>query len=242
MSFKTFRAQLKTEGEEGAFTAVFATLGVVDHDGDVTQVGAFKDGAEVVVGSWGHKYADLPVGRGVIRASVNEAAVEGKFFLDTASGRDTYQTVKNLGGLQEWSYIFSVLKQSFGEFEGRQVRFLEQLHVYSVDPVLAGAGIDTRTTAIKSRELSFQAHSAEIAELAEEYAARVKERVSLREKEGRMLSAANVERLRGIADSLKSSAGALDKLLADAEPEKSGALVAEFVRSQRIRARLLGVA
>lgn len=228
---------------EGQFGAVFATFNVVDRDGDVTIPGAFKAGTEVIVGAWGHNPGQLPVGKGVIRATPQEATVEGQFFLDTDPGKATYQTVKNLGTLGEWSYIYSATKQSFGEFQGQQVRFLEGVEVFSVDPVLAGAGIDTRTVDIKSltRELSFTAHSAEIAELVNEYVERVKERAAIREKAGRMLSGANVERLAAIADSLKAAAGDLEKLLTEAEP-KTNELVTEFLRSQRILSGFAGAA
>jgi hypothetical protein len=52
--------------------------------------------------------------------------------------------------LQEWSYSFDILDASFGEFEGKQVRFLRKLKVHEVSPVMLGAGIGTHTRAIKS--------------------------------------------------------------------------------------------
>ncbi len=238
---KRIRFELKAD-TPGAFSAVFATLNVVDHDGDVTVPGAFKDGSEVIIGSWGHKTYELPVGKGVIRTSPTEATVDGAFFLDTGPGKDTYQTVKNLGPLGEWSYVYTVTKQSFGEQAGRPVRFLEGLDVYSVDPVLAGAGIDTRTTDIKGRGLGFVEHCEEMDERVNEFLERVKARLEVRErerKEGRMLSTANVERLRGIAESLKSSAGDLEKLLETAEPKSYlDELDREFVRYELLRAGL----
>lgn len=234
---KALPFELKAASDAGEFRAVFATFNVIDHDGDVTRPGAFKDGTEVIIGSWGHKTADLPVGKGAIRVTDSEAAVEGTFFLDTQPGKDTYQTVKNLGAMGEWSYVYAPTKFSYGEHAGTQVRFLEEIKVFSVDPVLAGAGIDTRTTDIKSRDLPFLEHSEEVLELVEEFAARVKERSAIREKEGRGLSTANVDRLRTIAESLKSSAGDLEKLLETAEP-KSTELATEFLRYQRILAGL----
>lgn len=148
---KQFSGAIEFKGpREGSFTATFSTFNVVDHDGDVTLPGAFKDGQAVIIGAWGHKTQDLPSGRGIIRTNAVEATVEGQFFMDTAPGRETYNTVKGLGPLGEWSYVFEITKATFGEFEGRRVRFLHELKVYSVDPVLAGAGINTRTTAIKA--------------------------------------------------------------------------------------------
>ncbi len=151
MKVKTFRSPLvvKADGEPGEFRAVFSTFNVKDHDGDVTIPGAFTDGQKVRISYWGHRWQDLPVGRGEIHSDGKEAWVDGRFFLDTEAGKETYQTVKNLGELQEWSYGFDILERSEGEFDGDQVQFLRRLDVHEVSPVMLGAGIDTRTTAIK---------------------------------------------------------------------------------------------
>jgi len=239
---KSLPFELKAESD-GEFRAVFSTIDVVDHDGDVTRAGSFKDGVDVIVGSWGHKHDELPVGKGVIRANDTEAIVEGKFFLDTQPGRDTYTTVKNLGSLGEWSYIFAVSKQSFGEFEGRQVRFIEGVDVYSVDPVLKGAGIGTRTTSIKSQDaLTFgESGEALLAEIAA-YTERVKSRAAFRAKEGRALSTANVTDLNGIVEALETSVKEIRGLLTEAEPAKQDELVAQFLRYQQLKALHAGVA
>jgi hypothetical protein len=129
---------------------VFATFGVVDHDGDVTRPGAFANGTPVIIGSYGHRTAEPPIGKGVIWTSPTEASVEGTLFLDTTHGRDAYATLKGLGALAEWSYVFAVKRSSYGQHDGKRVRFLEEIEVYSVDPVLKGAGIGTRTVAIKN--------------------------------------------------------------------------------------------
>ena len=56
--------EIKSEAE-GTVTAVFATLGVKDSDGDVTVDGAFEDGAEVThLLVWPQVLGQqLPVGR-----------------------------------------------------------------------------------------------------------------------------------------------------------------------------------
>jgi HK97 family phage prohead protease len=153
MERKTFRGKLTLKaadnGGEGEFTAVFATLGVKDLDGDVTIPGAFQEGQEVRIARWGHNWGDLPVGKGTIHADEKEAWVEGQFFMDTQGGQEHYKTVKALGDLQEWSYGFDILEEEPGEVNGEPVRFLKRLDVFEVSPVLLGAGIDTRTEAIK---------------------------------------------------------------------------------------------
>jgi HK97 family phage prohead protease len=151
MKTKTFRAamEIKADGQPGEFLAVFSTFNVIDHDNDVTRPGAFKDGSAVRVSYWGHRWQDLPVGRGVIHQDDKKAWVDGVFFLDTTAGKETYQTVKNLGDLQEWSYGYEVTGSELGKFENQDVRFLNALEVAEVSPVMLGAGIDTRTESIK---------------------------------------------------------------------------------------------
>ena len=149
------RVEIK-DAAKGTVKAVFSTFDVVDHDGDVTVAGAIEDGAPVRISAYGHASwgGALPVGKGVVRVEGNEAILEGQFFLDTTHGRDTFETVKQLSmdGLQEWSYGFDVLDAEPVERDGRQVRMLKRLKVHEVSPVLLGAGIDTRTLAVKGQQ------------------------------------------------------------------------------------------
>jgi len=141
--------RFKEDGEPGEFSAVFITFNVVDHDQDVTLPGAFEEGAPVRIASWSHSWGQLPVGRGIIHQTETEARVDGRFFLDTDTGKEHYQTVKNLGDLQEWSYSFDILASEYGKQGGQRVQFLQRLEVHEVSPVMLGAGIDTRTLDIK---------------------------------------------------------------------------------------------
>jgi HK97 family phage prohead protease len=225
---KPIRIELKSDGDgddaqsNGTFVATFATFGVVDHHGDITEPTAFDVGSEVLIGAYQHDLMSLPVGKGVIGADDTRAFVTGSFF-DTPSGREHYETVKAAGDVLEWSYVFTVDEAEEVERDDGATRVLKKIDVWSVDPVLRGAGIGTGTDTIKSltREQPFQSHAAEIADALEAFAARAKERATVRAKEGRQLSASNVERLAGIAESLRSSADALEKLLRDASPAKA---------------------
>jgi HK97 family phage prohead protease len=139
--------------DRGTVEAVFSTFDVVDKDGDVTRPGAFTDGEEVLISSYQHTSwgGALPVGKGKIRQTKSEAILEGQFFLDTTAGRDHFTVVKALAGRQqEWSYGFDVLDSEDGTFDGREVRFLKRLKVHEVSPVLVGAGVNTRTLAVKA--------------------------------------------------------------------------------------------
>ena len=138
--------------DKGQVTAIFSRFNEIDKDGDVTLPGAIQDGAEVVISAYGHRSHDgmLPVGKGVIRTTETEAVLHGQFFMDTTAGRETFEVVKQLGPLGEWSYSLHNVKASRGQFDGKDVQFLESIFVKEVSPVLIGAGVNTRTVGVKA--------------------------------------------------------------------------------------------
>ncbi len=142
--------------DKGQVEAVFSIFNEIDKDGDVTLPGAIKDGTEVVISSYGHTShgGALPVGKGVIKTTATEAVLHGQFFMDTTAGRETFEVVKQLGSLQEWSYSLHNVKSHYGEFDGKQAQFLESIFVKEVSPVLIGSGNNTRTLATKAGSLS----------------------------------------------------------------------------------------
>jgi HK97 family phage prohead protease len=151
---KTYRGQIRFKADAdqtGEFTAVFATFNVIDHDGDVTEPGAFEDGQVSIVEPWNHGWT-LPVGRGVIHQDEEKAWIEGQFFLDTQGGLEHYKVVKALDDMQEWSYTFNIEDGGHGQFEGEDVYFLRKLDVWGVAPVTRGAGIGTQTMTIKRQK------------------------------------------------------------------------------------------
>lgn len=151
------------DAEKGTVQAVFATLDVVDLDGDVTVKGAFEDGAPVRISAYGHSSweGELPVGKGTIRESGSEAILDGQFFLNTTHGRDHFETVKELGDLMQWSYGFDIIERSDppknADPAWRQT--LQKLKVHEVSPVLLGAGVNTRTLAVKDFKRAIPSHS-----------------------------------------------------------------------------------
>lgn len=137
---------------KGEVRAVFATLNVKDKDNDVTVPGAFSNGAQCVISAYDHKSWEgaLPVGKGTIREVGDQAVCDMQFFMDTTHGRDTFNTVKSLGELGEWSYGYDVKDSEPGTHEGKSVRVLKKMHVFEVSPVLRGAGEGTRTVSSKA--------------------------------------------------------------------------------------------
>ena len=105
MELTTTLKQMRVE-EDGTFRALFAPFEKWDKSGDWTERGAFGH-QKVVISAYGHGSTidgRLPVGKGEIFDGPEGGIVSGRFFLNTTAGRETYETVKELGDLQEWSY------------------------------------------------------------------------------------------------------------------------------------------
>lgn len=203
--------------DKGEVSAVFSTFNVIDKDGDVTLPGAIKDGTEVVISAYGHTSwgGALPVGKGVIRVTDTEAVLEGKFFLNTTQGRDTFEVVKELHAGQEWSYSLQDVTAKRGEFEGQQVNFLESINVKEVSPVLVGAGVNTRTLATKGL-MSLQDQITEAMDVVVAVIDSAERVDALRAEQGKSLSKVNAESLDGLR-------GHLERLKSLLEPEEATA-------------------
>ena len=149
------RVEIK-DAAKGQVDLVFSTFNVVDSDGDVTLPGAFEDGQKVAVSAYGHTSWEgaLPVGIATVRQTPKEGQASAQFFLDTKDGADTFKTVKSLhdAGIGDWSYGYVPMDYSYGEFDGKQVRFLNKVGVDEISPVLKGAGVNTRTLDVKGRK------------------------------------------------------------------------------------------
>jgi HK97 family phage prohead protease len=154
---KNINFEMKEESDKtGEVKAVFSVFNDVDSDGDVVVPGAvksgFKGGSVPMV--WSHKW-DMPIGKGSISQDNDMATFTGEFFMDTESGKEAYNLVKSMGDLQQWSFGFRVNAAEYGKFQKdgkdeEDVRYLKDLSVYEVSPVLVGANQETFTMAIKS--------------------------------------------------------------------------------------------
>ena len=142
---------------EGKVSAVFSVFNTLDSDGDVVIPDAiksgFKSGSVPMV--WAHKW-DMPIDKGEIKQDGDKATFEGSFFMDTESGKEAYNLVKAMGDLQQWSFGYRVNDSERGKFKSGDkdvdARYLKDLSVYEVSPVLVGANQDTYTMAIKSNK------------------------------------------------------------------------------------------
>ena len=139
----------------GSGTAVFATLNVIDHDGDLTLPGAI--GAQQVKMLASHDWRTAPIGYGNTREEGNKCLCDFEMNLKQAAALEWYQAIKfdfDRGKLMEWSYGFSLKEWELRKEEGREwpIRVFKSVEVHEVSPVVLGAGIDTGTTSVKQRK------------------------------------------------------------------------------------------
>lgn len=148
-------------GGEGTVSFIVATLDTVDSDGDVTRSGFF--GRQHVQMIPTHDWSHVPIGKGLLYEDGRHAKVDAQFNLAIPEARSWYEAIKfdseNPPALQQYSYGYTVKAggSSYGDFQGRRVRFLQPLKdgspgvdVHEVSPVLLGAGAGTRTLAVKA--------------------------------------------------------------------------------------------
>ena len=146
------------DDEKGSVEAVFSVFNKLDTDGDVVLPSAIKSGFkdDQVPMVFAHKW-DQPIGKGVITSDDEKATFRGNFFMDTEAGKEAYHLAKAMADLQEWSFGFRINDSEVKEYKSEDgdeisARFLKDLTVYEVSPVLVGANRETYTLAIKSGE------------------------------------------------------------------------------------------
>jgi Caudovirus prohead serine protease len=247
MERKQFTAHDLKLTEEGEITLAFTQLSVIDKGGDVGMPGSIPT-KDVPMSAYGHTSWDgaLPPGRGSIREADGWGIFTGSFFMDTTHGRDTFHTVKALADLQEWSYGY-LAETRLGQFEGRDVRFLDKQDIFEVSPVLRGMGQGTHVMAIKGGgpddSLPYAEHVAWILGQWKAFNDRTADRADLRTKEGRTLSGTTLDQLAAILDQIGASYGALkDFLAANQPPVKADERLAREIDVLVTRARRMGVA
>lgn len=241
MNKKEYRASLKNMNEEGTGTAVFATLNVIDKDGDVLLPGILDGEPKTVKLMGAHDWSAPNIGMATIKENGNELVADFKFYLDMQSAAEWYKSVKNNfdnGVDQELSFGFEVKDSERGKFEEKNVRFLKKTKVFETSFVTRGAGENTRVTAIKSadeddteqKHLTLAEEGERVLLAVDGYVDRSKALAALRSKEGRTLSSATRTRLTSLRPRLTEALNELDSLLneADRAPEPTEAPTQEM--------------
>ena len=152
---------LKTDSDAaGEVTAVIATLNVIDRQGDVILPKAIGE-QQVRMSAYGHgSWPELggqwPVGKGRVYEKGEEAVFEGRMFMGLKHAADTFNLVREMGDMQEWSFSLQDVVGEKGRKDDREVQFIKGVSVRECCPVWAGAGIATRTLTAKSNDPDLQ--------------------------------------------------------------------------------------
>jgi hypothetical protein len=237
LEIKTSSMQVKVGGSSEAGTArvVFATMGVVDHDGDLTERGAFGRQTAKLIPA--HDWKSPSIGVVEIHESGSQAVGDIRFNLSMSAAQEWYQALKfNAENdiLQEYSYGYEVLASEPRFIEGKRVRVLKKLRVFEVSPVLVGAGVGTHTVDIKSAgSMTMEAHADSVLGAIGGFLDRCEGLKALRARDGRGLSSVareNLSRLIHRVDELKTRMSRLGR-------EDANQLYAEFLALQERLAR-----
>ena len=241
MDKKEFKGKdlLSFDSETGTVKAVFSVFNEVDSDGDVVLPKSIRSGYgdKGVAMVWGHDWKSV-IGKGKITQDEDAATFVGEFNMNTEAGKEAYETVKAMGDLQQWSFGFEVHDSEKGMFTkdgiDTEVRYLKDLKVWEVSPVLVGANQNTSTVSIKNAEdledeekaidpdvkeikkTSGKSFVDEIDELLismTSFLTRAKELTSLRIQKEKTLSDTSTEALDSLKDALEDMHQDIDTLL-----------------------------
>ena len=156
MNNESKNIDIELKDDSGQVEAVFSIFNSLDSDGDVVMPGAVKSGFknDQVPMVWSHKW-DMPIGKGTINKITIKQFSKVSSLWTQSLVKKLITLLKNMGDMQQWSFGYKVNDSDFGKADDKtggdsNARYLKDLTVYEVSPVLVGANQDTYTLAIKS--------------------------------------------------------------------------------------------
>ena len=232
--------------DEGTVEAVFATLNVIDKDGDVILPGSIAEGTKVAVSAYDHGSwsGQMPVGKGTIHEVDDELVARVKFFMDTTHGRDTFHTVKGMEEMGEWSFSLQDITSTEGEWQGKSANLISGIgRIKEVSPVFNGAGVNTRTLVAKAADSKFSEHCEAVVAAVKALHQRASEVVAYRAEKGKTLGVESTGHLTELVGQIESIKTLIDEPTTppetDVEPDPAAdelvrAVLADIARSQGV--------
>ncbi len=204
---------------------IFAVHGNIDHGEDVSINGSFEkwlnSGRSRVRFLWNHNSMNPPiasiksireVGRDELPAKVLAWAPEAtggvevtrKYYEDIPLSEWVFKGIQE-GDITEMSYAYEIHSYTMKEINGEDIRVLNEIELYDISDV--NWGMNPATAGVKGLPVTgttFVQHSALVESTVEEFLARVKDRKSFRENEGRTLSELTRGRLAKMVSEIES--------------------------------------
>lgn len=243
MEYKALPLEMKATGDQGEYEGHFAIKNNEDDGGDVLHDGSFhktiaERGSRVKV-FYAHDWTRLlgPTPHTLKEDSLGLYAA-GRLTLDTTDGANTWALLKD-NALNEGSIGYSAVKYDYEERPNKTdmwqppIRHLREVKLFEISFVPLGMNPLTSVQSVKAALMQMAGHAS--TEPFEQYL-RTLTAVAEELKTGRVLSAANKEKVESAIGALQSALDALNGLIssAAAEPEK-GALRAPTSHSTLLR-------
>ena len=151
MDYKILPFEIKKADESGAFEGHAAIFGNIDDGGEIILPGAFKKTILERFGRikvcWQHDW-QAPIGKPLEMREDDQGLYVKAMISDTALGRDV-RTLMRDGVVSELSIGYDVIKDSWAEVAGRQVRALHELRLYEFSPVTVAMNPLATITGVK---------------------------------------------------------------------------------------------
>jgi uncharacterized protein len=203
---KDFKFELKADGAEGVFSGKASVYGVVDSYNDVVMPGAFAkslaESGNVVPVLNQHNTSD-PIGLATLADSPDALLVQqGVLELGLQSARDAYLRAQK-GLVTGISIGYDTIRE---EYKG-SIRQLTEIKLWEVSLVTFPANAYARVTSVKdalAARLDLDFVSFAIGEV----------------KAGRMLSAANLSKMKSAMAAMQSAVASMQEIVDAAEPKE----------------------
>jgi HK97 family phage prohead protease len=214
---KALNCEFKAAGDDGSFELYALAFNNVDRQGDLIVPGAVSNTAELVSDGWGalnHMNSALPVA--YPESAIQDAKgllVRGKFHShpDAQAVRTVVTERMAAGKAVPCSIGYAVDDASYETRNGEPIRILKSIRVYEFSFVNLPA--NPAATVVSAKGL----------EADPGWMAWLREKLGLESKRGRVVSAANHERLSGHAEAIGAAAKDLRDFLDQHDPNKGPA-------------------
>ncbi len=152
MERKAFATEFKVSGDGRTVEGYASTFGNVDAVGDVVVAGAYKrtlnarlDRLKVL------RDHEHPIGKPVEAFEDTKGLYTKSRISDTPLGNETLTLLRD-GVLDRMSIGYEPVTKEFGQFEGKQVRFLKEIKLYEWSVVTFPANESAAVTGVKALE------------------------------------------------------------------------------------------